>query len=551
MLPFKDIGDVKSLVIVGSLGDDLFSLTNLNKLDDLTYGADAGTGGDRLFATDLVVKKNVALDFGPNGAGASFFGNTTSIGGDVTAMYGASGGDVDFNAINTAIKGAVTLTGGAAVDRFFLSGDIASVGKGISFTGVGANDRLGIFSAISATVGKGATGKSIDFDGGAGNDRLEIFGGVINLKGILDFKGVDGDNIVDVRSVALNVGGDLSLTGTTGDDNFQVNPRALAVKGLATIDLGAGVNDFTSETATTVLGSTLTVKTLGGGDNVDVEGRSLTIKKAVDINTGDGGDSVFVGGRTVNFGGAVTLTSGTGSDALEVNALNLKIGDLLTLAGGAGDNNLGVFGALLSLKGGVTITALGGKDQGFLLGDGSVKGDVNVDFGLDGVGGQNFKMGGNSGLAGILSLGKTFTYKSTSAATFADSFTGTDVMVAKAVSITTGDGVSTVALENFSTKDNFTLDTGKGADVVNFERLGTFGSSTIGKIALITLGLAADADIDTINIGVSSALGSNNFVKFLGAVTVDGGGGVDVKNAFELAATNFYGAGAPTLLNFP
>src|SRR5262249_6568832 len=115
-----------------------------------------------------------------------------------------------------------------------------------------------------------------------------------------------------------------------------------------------------------------------------------------------------------------------------------------------------------------------------------------------------------------------------------------------------GAAQSLVYLENFNTSDTLTVNTGAGQDHVVFENAGStgavltplFGASSVSKLATFNLG----DDDDEIEIGVSSAAGSDSFVKFLGGLSVIGGTGTDKSNHLTDATINFFKSGTtPTL----
>lgn len=252
----------------------------------------------------------------------------------------------------------------------------------------------------------------------------------------------------------------------------------------------------------------------------DAPTKTLTLT-AVDDATSD----VRFLSHVLTFGSTVAIKGGANADAAQFSSKSLTIGDAVTFDGLAGTNFFRIDSSVLALKKAVTVTGGDGADQAVITGGGSIKGDVMIDLGGSTTGSGGFAdVSGFSGLVGILKLGGALTVKSTAAAGVgADVFASTDISVTKAITVALGDAGSLVTMDNFSTKDNFSLTTGKGTDAINIEQGNFFGGSLVGKIAKIVTGPDAGDGNDIIKIGKSAAVGSNDFVKFLGAASVDGG----------------------------
>ena len=591
-----DVKRVLSLTINGGAGIDSFSLTNVSLVKTFTFNG--GAGLDDIIAGNLLVKGAVTLDLGANGGAATLDGLSTSVGGDLTVTYGDGGGTVTLAALTSTIKGALTATGGLGSDLLMLGGGKLSVNKGIGMVGNGGTDQLLLTAAGGSTVGKGASGKALAFDGGGGNDKLLVAGSSAIFKGSLSFIGGDSTDELVLSPATLNIAGDLSMIGDIGSDTSTFNIVSGVVKGAVTIDLGEGSNSFTSNAVLLSLGKTLTVKggsstdnltitgtnltvkgavlidhgagtnsatispglmtlgdsltytSLGGTDTVNFTSSSSSVKKAVSINTGDGTSTVNMGGAQLKLG-ALDVKGGTGLDSTFLTATSIVVGGNMSFDGGNAADTFDLQSMLLTVKGKVSIMGGLGADTAVLLGDGSIKGDVTIDLGTSTDGFQEITLQGASGLANALKLGGALTI--TSASTdpdpvnngFLDSLIATNLKVAKTTVIKMGDLDSTIFLDNFSLGGTLAIDTGGGDDVLDFEDSNLYGSSLIGKLATIILG---DGD-DQVYIGISSASGSHDFVRFKGGLSVDGGVGDDISNDILDPTVNSFGV-AGTQVNF-
>jgi hypothetical protein len=249
------------------------------------------------------------------------------------------------------------------------------------------------------------------------------------------------------------------------------------------------------------------------------------------VKTGAGADTVELSGAKLTVGGAVLVDTG---DAVDSVTFDFK---------------------KLDLKGAVTINTGDSADIVTFFGDGSVKGDFTIDLAAGADGASFADLGGNSGVAGNLKLGGKLTVTSAAADPgmlgILDEVSVKDVTVAKAITINLGVVDSLVTIDNLVAKDTFTLDAGGGNNDVEIEQGSLFGPSVFSKAVNITFG----AGDDTFRAGISSAAGSSSFVKFLAAVTVDGGAQAtkDQSNDFLNTTTNFFAPGvlaASTRINF-
>ncbi len=578
-------GPLNALTITGGADTDDVRLDNLAGLKTVSFTG--GAGLDTVSASNLGVKGAVQIDFGGDGGNFSFEGLTATVGGDVTVNYG-DGGFVDFNASKNAVGGAVTLTGGAGQDSFLLSGEITSVGKGVKFTGNGEADTIVLRSYLGVSMGKAADGNAINFDAGAGENLLEFTGGATKLKGNVKFLAGNDSNSVKADVPLLQVDGTLSVTTGSDDDDVTWSPSTLKVGKAATFDLGAGLNVFDSKSLSSTYSGALTIKgganidnfrfgggalavngavdinlgaqdntmlfqstrtTLGGTlrvtggageDTFQAFGSTFAVKKAVILETGDGDSLLEFNPGTLTLGSSFSATGGINVDEVQIRALRASLAGAVTIESKAGDDNFGLFARVLEAKGAITFNGGGDADTAAIFADGAITGNVAVDLGAGDNGDQLFELASSSGLLGSLKLGGKLTVTATTTDStttgFTDTFRTHDVSVAKAVSVSLGVVDSKVEMNNFSTQSTVDVQTGAGADQVAIEQASYFGPATMKGLVTVQLG----AGDDTIAIGISSAAKSNDFVRFLGGLTVDGGANDDTGNDFLDPGTNFF-----------
>lgn len=416
-------------------------------------------------------------------------------GGDLVTLTGSTihlGKNADGKSLNLAQTGAqssLTTTVTASVLASF-AGYVAADGTGTSL-GFGLNLNGGfIAGAGSIAVGKSAAGKSIDFKGGTGADTLSLNAiSAVTLAGGLAFDSTPG------------LAGTLSVTAANGAVSIGKTStgQSLDFKGAAG---GIAAGSIFGETTTSLKGSVevagvATTLNLGRGafeasDTLSL-GKNAAGKSVVLTTTGYA--FVNLGGDSATVAGSVEIRSGGSQVALtSTNKLSIgqdTAGQSVTDTGSAGDDSLNLAARSLSIAGRVSFTGAAGSDSVSIVGDGTIKGAVTLDLGTASIaaGGAPQQSvflsaatsaGGGLKLAGPLSVTSTSTDVS-------DHLTMKGIDLAKAVTLTLGNGANQVDINNIFARVSLALTTGAGADIVNIETDHTFGGAII-KNADLKLG---------------------------------------------------------------
>ncbi|HEV7406770.1 MAG TPA: hypothetical protein VGO11_27725 [Chthoniobacteraceae bacterium] len=559
-----------------------------------------------LFALSMTVSKTFSYTGGTGTDDFSLDGTTLTLSGGLDVKLGAGANTVDLSprimkiTAASALLPALSIVGGAAGD------DIEVSPHSLTVTGttlIGGGDGT---NTLKLQPENGTFTKDVVMSGGLGDDTFDFGRDIATLKSNLTFTLGAGTNRLEIQPDVMTVAKDLKISGAAdplnavlnpGDDTVHLDAGALKVMGVAEINLGDGINKVDGYMTTASFAKTLTY--LGGavGDTFDLGGTFLAVKGKVDlqmfegtndidlhestitlsdafsVSGGDGANTVFLGSRTLSVAKATTITYGSGGNTVNLQAAQAAFGAITVTATGGDDQvnfsgtklaasglvkfDLGdganvttINSTALGLKAGLTILSGAGADYASLFADGTITGDVNIDLGAGSADDQTIYVTGNSGLPGILKINGALTLNT--AAT--DAGLGKaefiyvyDVTVTKAITVTAaGDAVSNIYLNNANPGGTLTVSSGAGKDDVQIETFGTFGPMTVAKTTTINLG---DGD-DTLAIGFSHDPGSNDFVKFMGAVTVDGGIGTDTVSDLTV---NVFGPGvpAPVLTNVP
>jgi hypothetical protein len=398
--------------------------------------------------------------------------------------------------------------------------------------------------------------KDLRIAGLGGDDSIDFNPGILKVTGLTDINLGDGANIVDGFITTASFGKTLTYIGGADADTFRLDGTLLSVKGAVDLELFGGSNDVDITTANIAFSDTLKV---AGGDGVNVVtlgDRVLSVAKATTITFGNGGNTMFFDAPQSSFG-ALTVTCTDNpldivalgrTDQVQFNGTKFAASGLVKFDLGAGQDFLNITSSALSLKAGLTILGGGDADYANLTADGTITGDVSIDLGGADDADQTIYLSGNSGLPGLLKITGALTLSSSSTDGInanSDSIYVYDVTVTKAVSATGGAVNSGIYFNNASTGSTFTVNSGAGDDDVQIETFGTFGPMTIAKTTSILLGDGADKLV----VGFGD---SNNLVRFLGAVSIDGG--LDAQtDTVENLSGNFFGPGVPTPVptNFP
>lgn len=475
-----------SLLTGGAAVLDVQGLTTLNvagsgAADILTLVTSTAT------KTNMQVAGNGGNDFITTGDG-----NDTLLGGaDNDTLLGGAGNDsLDGGAGNDSLGGGAgndTLDGGGGFDTLD-GGDgndviIVRVGGASVFQGNLGDD---LFRVVT-------TGPGDIVDGFLGNDTLDAEGAVflfgltiVNVENLA----LDGANLTlghgqldqftrIVRSGTAETGV-LTLIGT-GTASVEVTELAsLLVTGSSGIDL---LNFTTAGAVTTDItisgGDGNDVINLGGGDDTADGGTGIDI-----ITGGDGDDSLF------GFSGDDLLNGGAGDDSL------FGAGDSDLLLGGSGNDTL------VSGTSGTDVLS-GGDDDDLLIVQAQLGGTYNGDAGDD-----RFD---------VISLGLLDTV---------DGGSGIDTFDADgAVNIL---GATIQGIENLALDASTLTLTALQLDA--FTRIVSDEGAPLGRIALISGGLAVTEVTDLATLEVQGS-GGNDLLTFLSgaatAITVSAGNGLD------------------------
>ncbi len=438
----------------------------------------------------------------------------------------------------------VQLTGGSGDDTMQFGLDTAVLKSNLTFVFGGGTNSLETRPDVMTIT------KDLRITGVGGDDTVHLDPVLLKLSGVADINLGDGTNVLDGFMVNASFGKTLTYHGGSGSDTIGLAGTALAVKGAVDLELFAGANSVDLEPTNIKFSDAFTVNGADDGNTVKLLDRSLTVTKATTITLGSGGNTVTLQAPVSSFG-ALTVTTTGGDDTVNFNGTKLSASDLVKFDLGAGDDLVNINSDALALKKGLTVLGGADADTVNLVADGTITGDVNLDLGAATDATQSLFIAGNSGLPGILKITGALTLNSAATdggAGNTEHFDVADVSVTKAITATAGAVDSIINFNNANTGSNFTLDSGAGNDTVHIETQGAFGPMTVAKLTSIKLG---DGN-DNLLIGVSSAAGSNDFVKFLGAVTVDGGTGINTMNTFTDHAVNFFAPGtpAPVVTNF-
>jgi hypothetical protein len=378
----------------------------------------------------------------------------------------------------------------------------------------------------SVRAGKLPGGQSIRYTGADGDDELTAVGADLALAGGIDFAAGGGENAVraqlnTLRTGALATGQAVRYAGSGQADTLELAARRIGLAGSVEMAGGDGDNSLDLQARVIALGKTAggeSVRYTGGAgaDEVQLDG-SAAVAGSLTVGGGAGNDSLTLHGPRLQVGGAVTFDGGAGNDRFTADTPALALGGSLAFAGGTGSNDFN------------------------LTADGTVAGDVTLDFGpATATASQDVELRGGSGLVNGLAIRGALAVSAAGDAGTSEWVLLQDVSVARAVAVSLGDGTSNVFIDNLSAGAAFTVDTNGGIDTVDVERLGRFGSSVVAGAATIRTGDGPD----TVRIGTGTA---DDRVRFLGGLTLDGGNGADTRNAIDTA--NAFPGGSPTGLD--
>lgn len=448
------------------------------------------------------------------------------------------------------LAGGIELTGGAGANTIDLAGEAAKAtigklpsGHSIKFTGLGGDDEL--LSDLGSLTLKGG----IEITGGDGSNQIDLrsnrvvkIGKLAGGQSIL-FSGGADDDVIEATSRRLTLAGGIEINGTGGNDDLFFT--SIGVLNVGKFGTGQSVK-FTGTTdadieveigGTSTLAGSLEVIAGTGGTEIELFG-TVTVGKSgagvsVLVTGGDGGDDVLLNDR-IALAGSLKLDGGNDNDELGMTGLkSLTVKGPMEFIGGAGADTFTLEARALLLASTLTFTGGNDADSFTIQADGTIAGNVTANLGSAAAGTQTVIFQSMTGLPSGLLLKGSLLIDADATNTTADSLTITNVSVAKLIDLKLGGGVSTVNIDNLNAGDEFQLDSGNGADVVNIERGNFFGGSVIKKLATIQLGLGDDqlrigGPLPTPN---PAGTPDSTRVNFLGGLTADGGlAGTDSRN---------------------
>jgi hypothetical protein len=533
-----------------------------------TGGADADTinllGAANVFAGGI----DFAAGDGVNSISANSLSGSLRLGkladGASLKYVGGSGGDtVNINCNFFGLAGGLDFSGGAGSNSVTLSGPNGKLllgklttGQSVKYTG-GPNDDTftGNFAATtlaggleflagdgqnfatflgssgSLKIGKLASGQSIRYVGGVDPDGLSTTQANVVLAGGIEFTGGDGtstvvfDNGNSLRIGTIATGQSILSTTGNGNDLLLLGRARTEFKGSIEMTGGDNAN-------TIVLDGIGKVGKTAGGASILLDGGSGVDK--IDIQD------------SITLAGSLSLTGAAGNDVLDLTDLHLlKAAGPITFNGGPDDDTLSMNVHSLALAQGINFTGNAGVDDFSLAANGTILGDVVADLGGAATGTQDATVTSRDGLVVGLFLKGKLTITGAATAASVDALSLLNVSVAREISVSLGDSISFVTIDNLIAGNTLTIDTGGGSDTVSFERTNFFGNSLIAKLATIQTG----GGDDFVLIGSPTPLPNtgptdSTRVRFLGGLTLDAGSGTDTRNAID--TENDFPGGPPT-----
>lgn len=471
-------GTSTSINEVGNGGDTIQKLTRLT--------LNMGAGDDEIDLSNLEGLKGLVVDLG-SGADSLDAYNVSSR-GDVRITTGSGADVVEFSGRSTSIKGDLTINDSEGGLEFELGAAATSIRGQISFNGGTGDDILTTRTETNLTVTRG-----ILFDGGAsGANSLDL------------------GNQGTIRIGKSGSGQSVSFMGGVGTDSISIGANTVALKG--SVEMNGG----------------------DGADLLDIDGQRVTVGKSsaglsVQLLGGNGLDEMDLQGASFRTAGSLRFDGGGDADYFDfTNVQALTVRGSVQVNGGAGQDIFEMDSGKLSITGGITFDGGTEADSFTIEADGKIKGSVSILMGAADEGVQAVEVAGFSGLSSGLKIQGGLTVDAIGA-TAMDVFRLTNVAISKAVSLSFGNGVSDVDIDNLSAAAAVTINTAGGADDLRIETDAVYGISQFRQSATISMG---DGD-DLLRIGKDSR---NNRVAILGTLSVDGGSGDDTRN--DIAANN-------------
>jgi len=536
------------LSYTGGTGSDNFALTggNFSVAGNLTLTLGSGSGGINIATTSgFTVGKNITLDSSASLAGDAIAyvlsSYQTRIGSALQVTDGA--GNLSFEEASIpglgagGIGGKISIVTGPGTASLMLE-TLQLVAKSITIDASAS-------SSSNVEIGGLASGAvtNLKYTGGAGSDSLGVEAlGISASSSVIADMG-DGTNNVEI----LSFGGAFKtakIAGGSGTNNVEVG---FINSKISTIDIENGSG--TAQTAIFLVNSSVSGSISVTNDPATTSttfalGFSNAVVGSVNYHGGGGTNAVSFGSSGGVLGGGITgfsgltvkqtihVVTGSGDDTVDfTGAANVKVAQGINLELGDGTN--GVTGTVANF---VTktfiVTGGAGGDTVALTGSGNL-GAVNLSLG------PGANSAGISG--GVTSLGiASLSFTSTSAAGDADSLILSRVTATGNFSAKFGADASTLQIDDTVIGGTFFADTGAGSDLVKIDTGATNTGTILAKAVTISLG---DGD-DTLVLGGN---GTSSLLTTKSTFHSDGGTG---SNTLTNDAGNVF-AKPPVFVSFP
>jgi len=536
------------LSYTGGTGSDNFALTggNFSVAGNLTLTLGSGSGGINIATTSgFTVGKNITLDSSASLAGDAIAyvlsSYQTRIGSALQVTDGA--GNLSFEEASIpglgagGIGGKISIVTGPGTASLMLE-TLQLVAKSITIDASAS-------SSSNVEIGGLASGAvtNLKYTGGAGSDSLGVEAlGISASSSVIADMG-DGTNNVEI----LSFGGAFKtakIAGGSGTNNVEVG---FINSKISTIDIENGSG--TAQTAIFLVNSSVSGSISVTNDPATTSttfalGFSNAVVGSVNYYGGGGTNAVSFGSSGGVLGGGITgfsgltvkqtihVVTGSGDDTVDfTGAANVKVAQGINLELGDGTN--GVTGTVANF---VTktfiVTGGAGGDTVALTGSGNL-GAVNLSLG------PGANSAGISG--GVTSLGiASLSFTSTSAAGDADSLILSRVTATGNFSAKFGADASTLQIDDTVIGGTFFADTGAGSDLVKIDTGATNTGTILAKAVTISLG---DGD-DTLVLGGN---GTSSLLTTKSTFHSDGGTG---SNTLTNDAGNVF-AKPPVFVSFP
>ncbi len=465
---------------INVLGETQFDVGTIAKLTIATAG-----GNDRLEITNLTTLTSVNVDTGAGDDSVKTEGFVVK--GNAFFATGAGVDTVEFDGLVGKISGNLGISDTADGLTFTFRAEQATVGGSVTYVGSSAADILTMTTDTMLKIGK-----RIDFTANGGSDRL-TFGSEGTISIGRDAMG---------RSIIYN--------GGIGNDRIAIGSSSVSI--LGSVEMTGDL----------------------GNDRITLDGLKISVGKSragvsVQLVGGDGKDQIGIHGSTVKVGGLVSLDGGLGDDLLDLSGNhNLTLKGGAHFDGGAGFDEFKVGADNLLVTGNFLFEGGDDFDQADIEANGSIKGAVTLHLGGALIDEQFVGIRGRSGLPNSLKITGAVTADTTGDAATTDLIKLTNVSIGGALTVSLGEGASSVDFDNVNA-GAVSIDTRGGNDDVVIEGDGNYGISTFRKLATILLGVGDDS----LTIGDGS---EDNLVRFLANIIADGGDGTDTRS--DLVADN-------------